>query len=122
MQIKPIRTEDDYKSALARVREIWDAEDGTPDSDELDVLAVLIEAYGDEHYPIIPPDPIDEIEYRLQETGMAPEHVEIMIHRINELTSSANVFIFPNQPVTSAKPKKLKTKQAPKRNQDVVTA
>ena len=122
MQIKPIRTEDDYKSALARVREIWDAEDGTPESDELDVLAVLIEAYGDAHYPIIPPDPIDEIEYRLQETGMASEHVEIMIHRINELTSNSNVFILPNQPVTSAKPKTLKTKPARKRNQDVVTA
>ena len=122
MQIKPIRTEDDYKSALARVREIWDAEDGTPESDELDVLAVLIEAYGDEHYPIIPPDPIDEIEYRLQETGMAPEHVEIMIHRINELTSSANVFILPNQPVTSAKPKNLKTKRASKPNRAIVTA
>ena len=53
---------------------------------------------------------------------MAPEHIEIMINRINELTSKTNVFILPNQPVTSAKPKKLKTKQAPKPNQDVVTA
>lgn len=95
MQIKAIRTEDDYKSALARVCEIWDADDGTQESDEQDVLALLIEAYGDKHYPIIPPDPIAEIEYRLQEIGMAPEHVETMIHRINELTSSANVFIVP---------------------------
>ncbi len=102
MQIKPIRTEDDYKTALARVREIWDAEDGTPESYELDVLALLIEAYGDEHYPIVPPDPIDEIEYRLEETGMAPEHVETIINRINELNSSANVFILPGHPVTSA--------------------
>ncbi|MFA6222189.1 MAG: hypothetical protein WC647_07730 [Desulfomonilaceae bacterium] len=122
MQIKPIRTEDDYKSALARVREIWDAEDGTPESDELDVLALLIEAYGNEHYPIVPPDPIDEIEYRLQETGMAPEHVEIMINRINELRPNANVLILANQPVTSAKPKKLKNKRAPKPNQNIVTA
>lgn len=93
MQIKPIRTEDDYKSALARVREIWDAEDGTPESDELDILALLIEAYGDKHYPVVPPDPIDEIEYRLQEIGMAQEYIDTIIDRIHELAPS-----FPQSP------------------------
>ena len=52
MIIKPIRNEKDYESALARVREIWDAGEGTPESDELDVLVTLIEAYGEQHYPI----------------------------------------------------------------------
>ena len=65
MIIKPIRNEKDYESALARVREIWDADEGTPESDELDVLVTLVEAYGDKHYPIEPLDPLDEIRYRL---------------------------------------------------------
>lgn len=122
MQIRPIRTEDDYNAALARVREIWDAEDGTPESDELDILALLIEAYGDKHYPIVPPDPVDEIEYRLQEIGMAPEYIDTIINRIHELASSAKVFILPDQHVTPAKPKKLKNKRASKPNRDIVNA
>ncbi len=52
MIIKPIRNEKDYEAALARVREIWDSEEGTPESDELDILATLIEAYGDKRYPL----------------------------------------------------------------------
>ena len=41
MDITPIRSEADYESALERIEEIWDAESGTPESDELDVLSIL---------------------------------------------------------------------------------
>lgn len=43
MDVKPIRTEEDYDAALARIEEIWDAEPGTQESDELDVLSILVE-------------------------------------------------------------------------------
>jgi HTH-type transcriptional regulator / antitoxin HigA len=76
MEIKPIRTEADYRAALARVEEIWDAEAGTPESDELDVLSVLIEVYEEEHYPMDPPDPIDAIKFRMDQMGLARKDLE----------------------------------------------
>lgn len=52
MNIKPIRTEEDYDAALARVDEIFFAERSTPEFDELDILVTLIEAYEAIHYPM----------------------------------------------------------------------
>jgi len=52
MDSKPIRTEADYERALRRVEELWDCPEGTAQSDELNVLATLIEAYERQHYPI----------------------------------------------------------------------
>ena len=57
MNIKPIKTEEDNRAALARISEIFDAEPNTPEGDELDVLATLVEAFEEAHYPITPPDP-----------------------------------------------------------------
>jgi len=70
MNIKPIRTKADYKEALKRVDQIFDAEVGTPEGDELDILATLVEKYEDEHYPIESPDPIDAIKFRLDQMGL----------------------------------------------------
>ncbi|MEW6114850.1 MAG: transcriptional regulator [Thermodesulfobacteriota bacterium] len=79
MDIKPIRTEEDYNSTLARIEEIWDAKPGTPESDELDVLAVLVEAYEDEHHPIDPPDPIEAIRFRMDQMGLTRKDLEPLI-------------------------------------------
>ena len=49
--IKPIRTEADYKTALARIDALMDAEPGTPDGEELDILTDLVEHYEDEVCP-----------------------------------------------------------------------
>ena len=69
MNIKPIRKEADYQRALRRVEELWDFPEGSVESDEMDVLATLIEAYEREHYPIDLPDPIDAIKFRLEQKG-----------------------------------------------------
>jgi HTH-type transcriptional regulator / antitoxin HigA len=69
MDIKPIRREADYQRALRRVEELWDSPDGSGESDELDILTTLIEAYEREHYPIDLPDPIEAIKFRLEQTG-----------------------------------------------------
>jgi len=69
MEIKPIRTDVDYEQALRRIEDLWDASAGTPDDDELEVLATLAEAYEREHYPIDLPDPIEAIKFRLEQTG-----------------------------------------------------
>ena len=58
MDIKPIRGEADYERALRRLEELWNSPEGSAESDELDILATLIEAYEQEHYPIELPDPI----------------------------------------------------------------
>jgi len=82
MDVKPIRTEQDYDDALARIEEIWDAEPGTPESDELDVLSILVEAYEEEHHPIDPPDPIEAIKFRMEQTRLTRKDLEPFIgHR-----------------------------------------
>ena len=55
-ELKPIRTERDYNAALAEVKRLWGAKLGTPEGDRLDVLATLIDASEQAHYPMDPPD------------------------------------------------------------------
>src|SRR5260370_17486882 len=69
MDIKPIRTEADYDRALRRVEELWDSAEASTESDEVDILTTLIEAYEREHYPIDLPDPVEAIKFRLEQTG-----------------------------------------------------
>jgi HTH-type transcriptional regulator/antitoxin HigA len=67
MNIKPIKTENDYRTALKRLEVIFDAEIGTQDSDEADVLGLMIDDYEKKHYPIEAPDPIVAIKIRMEE-------------------------------------------------------
>jgi len=83
MGIKPIRTEADYERALRRVEELWDSPNGSPGSDELDVLATLIDAYEGKHYPIDLPDPIEAIRFRLDQRG---ESLQSLIGVIGQRT------------------------------------
>jgi HTH-type transcriptional regulator/antitoxin HigA len=69
MDIKPIKSERDYEQALQRVESLWKSPEGSAESDELDVLATLIEAYEREHYPIDLPDPVEAIKFRLEQDG-----------------------------------------------------
>jgi HTH-type transcriptional regulator/antitoxin HigA len=66
MEIKPIRTKQDYEAALRRVESLWDCKAGS-ECDELDVLATLVDAYEREHYPVDLPDPIEAIKFRLEQ-------------------------------------------------------
>ena len=67
MNIKPIRTELDYRLTLHRLELIFDAEIGTPDSDEADILGLMVDEYEKRHYPIDAPDPIEAIKIRMEE-------------------------------------------------------
>ena len=71
-EVKPIRTESDYVAALARVDELMDAEVGSPEGEELDVLVDLVELYESKHVPIDYPSPIAAIEFRMDQAGLAP--------------------------------------------------
>ncbi|WP_339793305.1 MAG: helix-turn-helix domain-containing protein [Imperialibacter sp.] len=70
MDIRPIRTETDYQSALERLEIVFDAQIGTPESDEADVLGLLIDEYERKHYPIEAPDPIEAIKIRMEELDL----------------------------------------------------
>ena len=66
MNIKPIRTEKEYKAALKEIEHLFDADPGTPDGDALNILVTLVEVYEDEHYPIPLPDPIEAIFFYME--------------------------------------------------------
>lgn len=65
--MKLIKTKEDYQAALKRMEILFDAPIGTPESDEADVLALLIDAYEQQYYPIEAPDPIEAIKIRMEE-------------------------------------------------------
>jgi len=67
MNIQPIKTENDYKDGLKRLEVIFDAAIGTAESDEADVLGLMIDEYERKHYPIEAPDPIEAIKIRMEE-------------------------------------------------------
>ena len=69
--IKPIRTEEDYKTALAQVDALSGADEGTEEFDRLDVLVTLIEAYEAKHYPIGPPSFEAAVEYEMEKRGLS---------------------------------------------------
>jgi HTH-type transcriptional regulator / antitoxin HigA len=65
--IRPIKTEADYQAALQRAGSLMSSSPNTPEADELEVLATLIELYEDKYFPIELPDPIAAIEFRLEQ-------------------------------------------------------
>ena len=70
MDIKLIKTEEDYKKTLERIEEIFDAPIGTIESDEADILALLIDEYEKKNFPIDAPDPIEAIKIRMEEMNL----------------------------------------------------
>jgi HTH-type transcriptional regulator/antitoxin HigA len=74
--LKPIRTEADYEAALAEIERLWGARAGTPEGDRLDILATLVDAYENEHYPMDPPDPIEAIKFRMEQQGLTRKDLE----------------------------------------------
>ena len=69
MQLKPIKNEQEYDLALNRVDELMDIspEMGTTQSDELEILVMLVEKYEEQHWHIAEPDPIEAIKVRMEQ-------------------------------------------------------
>src|SRR6187551_1048582 len=78
-ELKPIRTEADYEAALAEVERLWGAKNGTAGGDRLDVLATLIDVYEARQYPMDPPDPIEAIQFRMDQMGLTRRELEPLI-------------------------------------------
>ena len=79
MDIRPIRTENDYKEALAEIDQLFDASPGTSEGDRLEVLVTLVEAYEDQHYSIPDPDPIEALYYYMESRDLSRKDLEPFI-------------------------------------------
>jgi HTH-type transcriptional regulator/antitoxin HigA len=85
MNIQPIKSELDYQKTLKRLEVVFDALSGTPESDEADLLGLMIDEYEKKHYPIEAPDPIEAIKIRMEEMQLR------QIDLINEIGGKSRV-------------------------------
>ena len=76
MRIRPIKTDADYRMALAEIERLMDAAPGTPAADRLEVLTTLVEHYESLHEAIEPPDPIEALIYHMESRGLARRDLE----------------------------------------------
>ena len=87
MEITPIRTETDYRTALRVVSQLVDQDPSpdTPEGERLEVLSTLIEAYERKHHPIDLPDPVEAIKFRMDQAGLSIKDLEPMIGQPNRV-------------------------------------
>ena len=88
MNIKPIKTEQDYNNTLNRINILMDATPNSKEFDELDVLTTLIEAYEEIHYKIEIPDPIEAIKFRMEQDSLKQKDLIAIIgsgSRVSEI-------------------------------------
>jgi HTH-type transcriptional regulator / antitoxin HigA len=88
MDIRPIRTKRDYERALRRIETLMDADPGTDEGDELEVLATLVDVYEEKHFPVGAADPVEAILFRMDQQGLERKDLEPFIgsrHRVSEV-------------------------------------
>lgn len=76
MEIRVIKTDEDYAATLAEIESLFNATPDTPDGDRLDVLVTLLEAFEKKHYPIPSPDPVEAIKYWMESRGITRRDLE----------------------------------------------
>ncbi|MFK5882306.1 MAG: DNA-binding protein [Sulfurospirillum sp.] len=88
MNIKPIKTEQDYSSTLSQIESLMNANPNTNEMDELEVLTTLAEAYEEQHYKIEAPDPIEAIKFRMEQEGLKQKDLVAIVgskSRVSEI-------------------------------------
>jgi HTH-type transcriptional regulator / antitoxin HigA len=76
MDIRPIKTERDYRRVMKEIDTLMDAKADTPAGDRLDVLVTLAEAWEEKHYPIEAPDPVEAIQFAMEQRGLSRRDLE----------------------------------------------
>jgi HTH-type transcriptional regulator/antitoxin HigA len=79
MNIKPIRNDEDLHAAFKQLELVYQAQEGTSDADEMEILVTLIEAYERKHYPISVSDPVEAIKFRMEQQGLTSKDLEPFI-------------------------------------------
>jgi HTH-type transcriptional regulator/antitoxin HigA len=98
MDIRPIRSEADYRAALADIERLWKSEPGTPEGDRVDVLVILIEAYEARHHPIPAPDPIAAVLFMMEQKGLTRRDLEAALGsrgRVSEILNRKRPLTLP---------------------------
>ena len=90
MDIKPIKTDADYRAALKEIERLMMAEPDTPEGEKLDVLVTLVEAYERKHYPLALPDPVEAIKFEMEQKGLTVKDLEPMIGKSNRVYEVLN--------------------------------
>ena len=90
MDIKLIKTEEEYQVALEQLDKVFDAAEGSPDSDQADILALLIDEYENIHYPIEAPDPIEAIKIRMEEMQLKQKDIAAALGGKNRASEILN--------------------------------
>lgn len=90
MELRPIKTELDYQNALKEIEQLFDVELNLVECDRLDILATLVEAYEQKHYPVEAPDPISAILYYLEARGLSEHDLVDDIGNREQVTAILN--------------------------------
>jgi HTH-type transcriptional regulator/antitoxin HigA len=90
MQIKPIKTDADYKRVLGEIELLMDAKRDSSRGERLDVLVTLVEAYEAKNFPMDLPDPIDAIKFWMEQTGLTPKDLVPIIGKPNRVYEILN--------------------------------
>ena len=85
MDVKPIKTKEDYRATLQEIELLMTAEPDTPAGERLDVLVTLVEAYERRHFPLDLPDPVEAIKFAMDQRGLSAKDIEPMIGRSNRV-------------------------------------
>ena len=79
MHIRPIRNGADYDAALSAIDRLMGSAPDTTESDELDILVILVEAYEATRWPIAAPDPISSIEHVMDARGLRQKNLAAVL-------------------------------------------
>jgi len=90
MNIKPIKTDADYRAALEEIETLMTSAPDTPEGEKLDVLVTLVEAYEAKHYPLDLPDPVEAIKFEMEQKGLTVKDLEPMIGKSNRVYEILN--------------------------------
>jgi antitoxin component HigA of HigAB toxin-antitoxin module len=99
MEIRPIRSDEDHRAALAEIEKLWGAPDGTPEGDILDILVTLVETYEKRRWPLKSRrrfDPVDVLRYAIDELG----HTQTELAEILGSRSRASEVLARRRPLT----------------------
>jgi len=90
MEIRPIKTDADYRAVLQEIEMLMMAEPDSPQGEKLDVLVTLIEAYEAKHFKLDLPDPVEAIKFEMERKGLTVKDLEPMIGKSNRVYEILN--------------------------------
>lgn len=95
MEINIIKTEKEYQNILKEIDNLLDVDENSVAAEKLEILSLLIEDYENKHYKIETPDPIEAINFRMEQLNLSRKDLEKSIgsrSRVSEiLTKKRNL-------------------------------